>query len=55
MIRKAKSQKESFIETSRKLGCDEDPKTFERVFSKVVPAKTPSPSKAEKKKRPEAS
>jgi hypothetical protein len=34
-----KRQYERFVETARKLGCDEDEETFERSFSKIVPSK----------------
>ena len=43
-------QSQRFIEKARELGCDEDPKAFERMFSKIVPPKRPAPSKLEKKK-----
>ena len=39
-----------FVEKARELGCDEDPKAFERSFSKIVPSKKPAPPKPEKKK-----
>jgi hypothetical protein len=29
----------SFIETARKLGCDETGETFEKAFAKIVPPK----------------
>jgi hypothetical protein len=41
MPSKSKSQHQRFIETARELGCDEDPKSFERAFSKIVPPKKP--------------
>ena len=31
-----KRQYERFVETARKLGCDESEKSFEREFSKIV-------------------
>jgi len=34
-------QSQRFIEKARELGCDEDPKAFERMFSKIVPPKKP--------------
>ena len=44
------SQNKRFIEKARELGCDEDPKAFERAFSKVAPPKKPkSQAKPEKK------
>lgn len=46
----APSQSKKFIEKARELGCDEDPQTFERNFSKIVPPKKPAPPKPEKKK-----
>ena len=45
-----KTQKQRFIDKARELGCDEDPKAFERTFSKIVPPKKPAPPKPEKKK-----
>jgi hypothetical protein len=53
MPSKPKSQHQRFIETARELGCDEDPKAFERTFSKVVPPKKPTekPTEAKAKKR----
>jgi hypothetical protein len=38
---KDKNQSQRFIDKARELGCDEDPKAFERTFSKVVPPKKP--------------
>ena len=35
------TQNSRFIEKARELGCDEDPKAFERTFSKIVPPKKP--------------
>ncbi len=37
-----KKQVEQFVETARKICCDEDPDAFERAFAKVVPPKRPS-------------
>jgi hypothetical protein len=34
-----KTQYGRFLETARKLGCDEDEKAFEETFRKVVPPK----------------
>jgi hypothetical protein len=34
---KDKRQYERFVEAARKLDVDEDPKTFERAFEKVIP------------------
>jgi hypothetical protein len=51
MIKNAKSRAESnkqskaFINKARELGCDEDPKAFERAFSKIVPPKNPKVTK----------
>jgi hypothetical protein len=53
--KRTKSQSQLFIETARELGCDEDPKAFERTFSKVVPPKVPAESgdqRRQKKSRP---
>jgi hypothetical protein len=40
-----KTQYGRFLETARKLGCDESEKTFEETFKKIVPPK----ERAEKK------
>ena len=40
----------SFIETARKLGCDETGDTFEKAFAKIVPPKRPTPEKPAKKR-----
>jgi hypothetical protein len=32
-----KRQYERFVETARKLGCDESEEAFEREFTKIVP------------------
>lgn len=48
-------QTRRFIEKARELGCDEDPKAFERNFNKVVPPKRPKPQKPtadEREKKP---
>jgi hypothetical protein len=37
-----KRQYERFVETARKLGCDESEETFERHFSRIVPPKKKS-------------
>jgi hypothetical protein len=52
----ASSQSKKFIEKARELGCDEDPQTFERNFSKIVPPKKPAPTegKSDKAKRARA-
>jgi hypothetical protein len=34
-----KRQSERFVETARKLGCDESEETFERTFLKIIPPK----------------
>ena len=34
-----KTQYGRFVETARKLGCDESEETFERAFQKIVPPK----------------
>jgi hypothetical protein len=34
-----KDQYERFVETARKLGCDESEEAFERQFRKIVPPK----------------
>ena len=34
-----KRQYERFVETARKLGCDESEEKFERAFEKIVPPK----------------
>jgi hypothetical protein len=36
---KDKRQYEQFVETARKLGCDESEEAFEREFAKIVPLK----------------
>ncbi len=36
-----KSQSERFIETARKIGTDEKPEAFERVFRQIVQPRTP--------------
>jgi hypothetical protein len=36
---KDKRQYERFVETARKLGCDESEEVFARTFEKVVPPK----------------
>jgi hypothetical protein len=36
---KDKRQYERFVETARKLGCDESEEAFEREFAKIVPPK----------------
>jgi hypothetical protein len=35
-----KTQYGRFVETARKLGCDESKETFEQTFRKIVPPKT---------------
>ena len=38
-------QRQRFVDMARELGCDEDPKAFEKAFAKVVPSKPrPLPS-----------
>ena len=37
-----KREYERFVETARKLGCDENEEEFERAFKKIVPPKQPS-------------
>jgi hypothetical protein len=39
---KDKRQYEQFVETARKLGCDESEEAFKRTFEKIVPPR-PSP------------
>ncbi len=34
-----KEQERRFREAARELGCDDDPKAFEKVFAKIVPPK----------------
>jgi hypothetical protein len=46
---RTKGQSQLFIDKARELGCDEDPRSFERTFSKIVPPKTSAPPKPEKK------
>ena len=41
-----KPQRQRFIDKARELGCDEDPKAFERTFSKIVPPKRPTPKQS---------
>jgi hypothetical protein len=43
---KDKRQYERFVETARKLGCDEREEAFEREFVKIVPPKTIKPTGA---------
>jgi hypothetical protein len=40
---KDKRQYERFVETARKLGCDESEEAFEREFKKIVPLKKAAP------------
>lgn len=40
-----KPQSERFIETARKIGADETPEAFERVFKQTVQPRTPVASK----------
>ena len=35
------AQKQRFIEKAKELGVDQTGKDFERLFSRIVPAKTP--------------
>src|SRR5207245_1486069 len=37
-----KREYERFVETARKLGCDENEETFEQTFKKIVSPKMPS-------------
>jgi hypothetical protein len=37
---KDKRQYERFVETARKLGCDENEEAFEQTFKKIVPPKS---------------
>ncbi|MGB2931667.1 MAG: hypothetical protein WBF40_09090 [Methyloceanibacter sp.] len=46
-------QVEAFRKKARELGCDEDPKAFERAFSKVVPPKNPANKAKTRQKRKE--
>ncbi len=34
---KDKQQYERFVETARKIGCDESEEAFERAFEKIIP------------------
>jgi hypothetical protein len=43
---KDKRQYERFVETARKLGCDESEEAFEREFVKIVPPKAIKPTVA---------
>ncbi len=36
-----KPQSERFIETARKIGADETPEAFERIFKQIVQPRTP--------------
>ncbi len=38
---KDKQQYERFVETARKLGCDESEEAFDDAFRKIVPPKRP--------------
>jgi hypothetical protein len=40
------AQSKRFIETAKAVEVDEDPKAFERVFKKIVPAKQPRPARS---------
>jgi hypothetical protein len=40
-----KREYERFVETARKLGCDESEEAFDRAFRKIVPAKNARSSK----------
>jgi hypothetical protein len=42
-----KQQYEGFVETARKLGCDESEEAFDRAFRKIVPATKPSKQRAD--------
>jgi hypothetical protein len=42
------SQYQSFIETARKLGCDEDKERFEESLGKIAAYKPPKKPKAKK-------
>jgi hypothetical protein len=48
-------QSRRFLDKARELGCDEDPKAFDRVFARVVPPKrrpeTPGKDGVRKKRR----
>ncbi len=37
---KDKRQYERFVETARKLGCDESEESFEHEFAKIIPPRT---------------
>ena len=37
----ALEQSSRFVDKARELGCDEDPKAFDRVFARVVPPNRP--------------
>jgi hypothetical protein len=37
-----KKEYERFVETARKLGCDESEEAFERAFEKIIPPKEKS-------------
>jgi hypothetical protein len=43
---KDKREYERFVETARKLGCDESEEAFEREFEKIVPPKIGSQTKS---------
>ena len=47
---KADEQSKRFIAKARELGCDEDPKAFERTFGKIVAPKQPKKPSDESKK-----
>lgn len=53
---KAKQQHARFVETARKLGCDEDKERFEKSLGKIAaykpPPKEPSEPKKPKTKKP---
>lgn len=46
--KRAKSQREAFIEAARDLGCSEDADAFDKALEKI--AKAPPPKSVEKRK-----
>jgi hypothetical protein len=44
-------QAKRFVEAARELGCDEDPKAFEKAFAEIVPPKRRPTPKSKKPSR----
>lgn len=50
---KANTQSRRFIETARELGCEEDPKAFERALKRITKPKKDAEKKPDQSKRGE--